>query len=62
MESIREKVPSCKRIHLFPIMPTSLNVRLGMDYMPKIDFPMIIYDQDKEQNGFFSTIEIGGNN
>jgi len=47
-------------VHLFPVMPTSLNVRLGMDYMPKTDLPILIYDQDKDNGGFFPTITIGG--
>jgi hypothetical protein len=26
--------------------------------MPKADLPMVIYDQNKENDGFFKTIEI----
>ena len=59
-ENIKIAIPNCKIVHLFPIMPASLNVRLGMDYMPKSDFPIKIYDQSKQSNGFFETITIGG--
>jgi len=59
-ESIKEKVPMCKLVHLFPVMPTSLNVRLGMDYRHKTDLPMLIYDNDNAKGGFFPTITIGG--
>jgi len=58
-ESIKEKAPQCKLVHLFPIMPASLNVRLGMDYMPKADLPILIYDQGSASGGFFPTIQIG---
>jgi hypothetical protein len=61
-ESIKDKVPMCKLVHLFPVMPTSLNVRLGMDYRHKTDLPMLIYDNDNAKGGFFPTITIGGLN
>ena len=48
-----------KKIFLFPAMPLSLNVRLGMDYMHKTDLPIIVYEEDRIQNKFFETITIG---
>lgn len=60
MEQIKNQYPSCKAIHLFPAMPVSLAVRLGMDYMPKTDIPIVIYDECKEWGEFLETITIGG--
>jgi hypothetical protein len=48
-------------IHLFPVMPNSLNVRMGMDYMPKADLPWIIYEQANAKDGFFAALTIRGN-
>lgn len=62
MEEIKNTHPSCTAVHVFPSMPVSLNVRLGMDYMPKADLPMVIYDQDSSTGGFFQTITIGNRN
>jgi len=59
LESIKEKVPQCKIVHLFPVMPVSLNVHLGMEYRHKTDLPFLIYDYDKATGGFFPTITIG---
>ena len=41
-------------------MPNSLAVKAGMDYMPKADLPLIIYEQYKESEGFFEALAIGG--
>lgn len=60
MEQIKNQYPKCKTIHLFPAMPVSLAVQLGMDYMPKADLPIVIYDEVKELGGFIETITIGG--
>ena len=60
MEQIKNQYLSCKAIHLFPAMPVSLAVRLGMDYMPKADLPIVIYDEVRELGGFIEAIKIGG--
>ena len=46
-------------IHVFPVMPVSLAVRFGMDYMAKTDNPLIIYDEIAE-HGFIPALKIGG--
>lgn len=60
MEDIKNLRPAPKYIHLFPVMPNSLAVKLGMDYMPKTDLPIHIYEQANQQEGFFEALTIGG--
>ncbi len=60
MEEIKNLRPQPDVIHVFPVMPNSLAIRLGMDYMPKTDIPMLIYEQENAADGFFETIMIGG--
>lgn len=60
MERIKNDNPKAKEICLFPAMPASLAVRAGMDIMPKVDFPVKIYDQLSQKNSFEETITIGG--
>lgn len=60
MELIRNEHPNATNIKLFPAVPTSLAVRAGMDIMPKVDLPIIVYDQLGEGPDFKETITIGG--
>lgn len=60
MEEIKNTHPEAERIHLFPVMPQSLAIRSGMDYMPKADLPITIYEQVNPVDGFIETITIGG--
>lgn len=60
METIKNENPACTRINVFMSMPQSLAIRAGMDYMPKADLPLILFEQDSANNGFFETITIGG--
>ena len=60
MEKIKNDNPKAQRIHLFPAMPASLAIRAGMDIMPKVDLPVVVYDQLAQQNSFEETIMIGG--
>ena len=60
MEMIKNLRPAPETIHLFPAMPNSLAVRAGMDYMPKADLPLLLYEQANAHEGFFDTIQIGG--
>ncbi len=62
MEDIKNLRPAPEYIHLFPVMPNSLAVKLGMDYMPKADLPLHIYEQANSQDGFFEALVIGGEN
>lgn len=59
IESIRNNFGKCDKIHLFMAMPNSLVIKAGMDYMPKADLPLILYEQYKTKEGFFETITIG---
>ena len=60
METLKNDNPACRVIHVFPAMPQSLAIRAGMDYMPKADLPMIIYEQVNPDIGFIETLVIGG--
>ena len=41
-------------------MPNSLAIKAGMDYMPKTDLPLIVYEQATQRDGFFEALTIGG--
>jgi hypothetical protein len=45
-------------IHVFPAMPVATAIELGRVWMPKADLPMILYDQNRKNGGFFKTINI----
>lgn len=60
MEEIKNAHISASRIHLFPAMPQSLVIRAGMDYMPKADLQIKIYEQVSTEEGFIEAITIGG--
>lgn len=60
IEDIKNSMLHHDVLHVFPVMPTSLNVRLGMDYMPKADLPWVIYEQANATDGFFAALTIGG--
>lgn len=45
-------------IHVFPSMPAALAIEFGKVRMPKADLPLVIYDQNRERNGFIETIKI----
>ena len=59
MEEIKNLRPQPEIIHLFPVMPNSLAIRLGMDFMPKTDIPLLVYEQANPVDGFFDTLRIG---
>ena len=45
-------------IHLFPVMPNSCAIETGKVWMPKVDLPLMIYDQNRKKDGFYKTITI----
>ncbi len=45
-------------IHLFPVMPNSCAIETGRVWMPKVDLPLIIYDQNSYRSGFYQTLTI----
>lgn len=59
MEVIKQRHGKDIDIHLFPAMPASLAIRFGMDYMPKTDNKLLIYDEQTEK-GFVYALSIGG--
>jgi len=59
METIKQRHGKERHIHVFPAMPSSLAVRFGMDYMPKTDNTILIYDEQAEK-GFVYALSIGG--
>lgn len=60
LEHIKNLRPAPELIHLFPVMPNSLAIKAGMDFMPKADLPLIIYEQALQTEGFFEALTIGG--
>ena len=60
MEELKNLKNSIGVIHVFPVMPNSLAIKAGMDYMPKADLPLVIYEQSKASEGFFEALTIGG--
>lgn len=60
METIKNYRPAPTEIHVFMAAPNSLVIRAGMDYMPKTDLPLVLYEQGTAEQGFFETIRIGG--
>lgn len=59
MEYIKNIPQAPTEVHVFPVMPNSLAVRAGMDYMPKADLPLILYEQANQADGFFEALTIG---
>lgn len=55
---IKEKYGANTPLHIFPTMPISTAVELGRYWMPKADMPLVIYDENKLNDGFFKAIEI----
>ena len=60
MEKIKSDNPELEEVLVFPAMPNSLAIRTGMDYMPKCDPKLIIYDQINHSSSFIEAIVIGG--
>lgn len=58
IEIIKNRFGKKIDIHVFPCMPNSLAIRFGMDYMPKADNRLVIYDE-LENKGFVYSLTIG---
>jgi len=39
-------------LHVFPAIPVSVAVEIGRVWMPKVDLPLCIYDQNRKLSGF----------
>lgn len=61
LETIKQTHGNYEQVHMFPVMPVSLAVRFGMDYMSKADNPVLIYDEIAGK-GFVPSLRIGGQN
>jgi len=47
-------------IHIFPAIPVSVAVEIGRIWQPKADLPLVVYDQNRQRNGFIKALSIGG--
>jgi len=63
--AIRQLFDEIKSVHggnaqlnVFPAMPVATSVEFGRVWMPKVDMPMVIYDQNSLLGGFIKAIEI----
>jgi hypothetical protein len=45
-------------VHLFPAVPNSVAVEIGRSRLPKVDPPLVIYDNDRGRGGFQRVLEI----
>jgi hypothetical protein len=61
MAEIKAAHPTASDLKVFPAMPVSCAVELGRVRMPKVDLPLVIYDQNHKHQKFIETITIGGN-
>ncbi|TBX68727.1 SAVED domain-containing protein [Flavobacterium silvisoli] len=57
-DQIKLKYGSNTQLHVFPAIPVAIAVELGRYWMPKADMPLIIYDENKLNDGFKKAIEI----
>lgn len=60
MEKVKNDNPGCLRLNVFMAMPNSLVIRAGMDYMPKADLPITLFDLANLSDGFFEALNVGG--
>lgn len=58
LNEIKLKFSSSTPLHIFPAMPIAAAIELGRFWMPKADMPLIIYDENKLNDGFKKTIDI----
>lgn len=59
LELIKQRHGKNAEVNVFPVMPASLAVRFGMDYMGKTDNKLLIYDEQPEK-GFVYVLTLGG--
>ena len=55
---IKLKYDNKTTLNIFPAMPIATAIELGRSWMPKVDMPLAIFDENKLNDGFFKTIEI----
>ncbi|WP_461640542.1 SAVED domain-containing protein [Labilibaculum euxinus] len=58
LNRIKLKFNSKVPLNIFPAMPIATAIELGRCWMPKADMPLVIFDENKINDGFFKTFEI----
>ena len=58
LNEIKSRYEAQTPIHIFPAMPVAIAIELGRAWMPKADMPLIIYDENTANSGFFKALEI----
>lgn len=58
LNHIKHKYNAQTPIHIFPAMPVAAAIELGRVWMPKADMPLVIYDENTANSGFFKALEI----
>jgi hypothetical protein len=61
IEQIRQDFPQASIINLFPAMPVSLPVRIGMNYLKNVDVEWRMYNP-RVEDGFVCALSIKGGN
>ena len=61
IEKIRQQFPKASIINIFPAMPVSLPVRMGMDYQKNVDIEWRIFNHNNEDGFIYATSITGGN-
>jgi hypothetical protein len=61
IEQIRQDFPEVSIINLFPAMPVSLPIRIGMNYLKNVDVEWRMYNQ-RGEDGFVCALSIKGGN
>jgi hypothetical protein len=57
-DQIKSKYSSDTPLHIFPAMPVATAIEFGKIWMPKADMPLIVYDENTVNSGFFKAIEL----
>ncbi|MCB0523660.1 MAG: SAVED domain-containing protein [Saprospiraceae bacterium] len=55
---IKSKYNAQTPLHVFPTMPIATAIEFGRVWMPKADMPLLIYDENTANSGFFKALEI----
>ncbi len=58
LNKIKLKFSSKTSLNIFPAMPIATAIELGRCWMPKADMPLVVFDENKVNSGFFKTIKI----
>lgn len=55
---IRETHGPSSRVHLFPAVPNSVAIEIGRGLLPKADPPVLVYDLNRETEGFHYALTV----